>query len=978
MTALFLSHSSKDDPLATAFGAWLRQNEVEAFIDHENISGGAKWADALRESAGACRVVSCLITDHWLASAECFNEFLSAWYMGKRILPLFARTGAPVSDEAGDRLRRVCAEDQGIDLSPLFDGAGGLDFSKNEAHTAALKQALRAAGAMARVGLDPYAFDIDKTVRPTPFPGLASFGDEDADAAIFFGRSRELAGTLEILRENRAKPSPEPLVILGASGSGKSSLLKAGIIPRLRREAPAWIPLRAFRPGADPLLNFAEAITKTLADFGQTEAHGALKRDLFETWSKAPRTADGLTAEGRAMVQARLDAEGHRLRQAAARPAATLLISVDQGEEIARSEGDSGDALADYLRAATRSEVDASGTRAASEASEAGRSRFIRDRDPVDWHLVFTTRTDSFAELQSHPRFQSLEVRGYDLRALPVFHFDDVVDEPAKRYGVEVAPELIDALVEDAPQRDALPLLAFALDRLWAQFAAAGKLTERDYRSMGGIQGLIEDAAERALLGLTADVPRPAGIGRKGADNLGARTFVPALVDVNEQGEYIRRVASWSTFDEESQALLDRFAEWRLVVKKADTQTVEVAHEALFRKWGRLQGWLEPERARLEALRGLLAAAAAWDRRGRSPDDLTHFGPRLREATKLRTLARFGEHLTATETAYLDACQAQERRQKNRVRTAVASAVAALALFAVMWTYRDEVTAQWRWWTVIRPFIAVEVTPFVLPADKERGLKHGDTFRECREHCPEMVVVRGGSFEMGDEAGKYKQMLPRRTYKQMLPRHPVTIAQPFAVGRTEVTFDEWALCVEYGNCNEVSDSGFGKGRRPVINVTWADAQTYVRWLSGVTGQRYRLLTDAEWEYVARAGTDTAYSWGGEIGTNRANCKGCGSEWDGKSTAPVASFEANAFGLYDVHGNVWEWVEDCWHETYDGAPADGTAWLNSDQADCSKAVIRGGSWLNAPYRVRSAIRFRVARGDQNYDLGFRIARTLSDR
>ena len=133
MTALFLSHSSKDDPLATALGAWLRQNEVDAFIDHESISGGAKWADALRESAGACRVVSCLITDHWLASAECFNEFLSAWYMGKRILPLFARTGAPASDEAGDRLRRVCAEDQGIDLSPLFDGSGGLDFSKDEA-----------------------------------------------------------------------------------------------------------------------------------------------------------------------------------------------------------------------------------------------------------------------------------------------------------------------------------------------------------------------------------------------------------------------------------------------------------------------------------------------------------------------------------------------------------------------------------------------------------------------------------------------------------------------------------------------------------------------------------------------------------------------------------------------------------------------------------------------------------------------------
>jgi hypothetical protein len=147
----------------------------------------------------------------------------------------------------------------------------------------ALKDELRAAGANSQLGLDPQAFAIDRSLRPTPFPGLASFEDEDADAAIFYGRSREIAEVLEELRQMRATGKLQPFVILGASGSGKSSLLKAGIIPRLRREAPAWLPMRAFRPGTDPLLSFAEALSRTFADVGRQEAHGLIRDRLFES-----------------------------------------------------------------------------------------------------------------------------------------------------------------------------------------------------------------------------------------------------------------------------------------------------------------------------------------------------------------------------------------------------------------------------------------------------------------------------------------------------------------------------------------------------------------------------------------------------------------------------------------------------------------------------------------------------------------------
>ena len=288
---------------------------------------------------------------------------------------------------------------------------GRLDLADPEIERR-LETGLRAAGALARIGLDPEAFAIDRKLRPMPFPGLSSFGDDDADAALFYGRSLEIAETLEALRQMRAAAERRPFVILGASGAGKSSLLKAGIIPRLRREAPAWLPLRAFRPGADPLLNFAEALARSLADFGKVEAHGVIRDRLLDGWAKAERDSNGLTPAGCSALEAVLEAEGRRLRQAAGRAVASILISVDQAEEMARAGGDSGAALADYLRAAL-----------ATTSS---------------WHLAFTIRTDSFPELQSHPRFQDLKARGYDLRAIPVFRFDSLVEEPAKRYGVAV------------------------------------------------------------------------------------------------------------------------------------------------------------------------------------------------------------------------------------------------------------------------------------------------------------------------------------------------------------------------------------------------------------------------------------------------------------------------------------------------------------------------------------------------------------
>jgi formylglycine-generating enzyme required for sulfatase activity len=234
-----------------------------------------------------------------------------------------------------------------------------------------------------------------------------------------------------------------------------------------------------------------------------------------------------------------------------------------------------------------------------------------------------------------------------------------------------------------------------------------------------------------------------------------------------------------------------------------------------------------------------------------------------------------------------------------------------------------------------------------------------------------MVVVPAGTFMMGspkDEKGHQENEEPR---------HKVSIAR-FAVSRFDVTFDEWDACYTLGGCTYYpSDQGWGRGNRPVINVSWDDAQQFVAWLSRRTGKTYRLLSEAEWEYAARAGSQTAYSWGDEIkkdGQAMANCNGCGSRWGYKQTAPVGEFLPNAFGLHDMHGNVFQWTQDCMHDNYIGAPKDGATLRTG--GDCDSHVIRGGSWSREPSFLRAAFREGTSHGNLNSSIGFRVGRTLT--
>jgi formylglycine-generating enzyme required for sulfatase activity len=260
---------------------------------------------------------------------------------------------------------------------------------------------------------------------------------------------------------------------------------------------------------------------------------------------------------------------------------------------------------------------------------------------------------------------------------------------------------------------------------------------------------------------------------------------------------------------------------------------------------------------------------------------------------------------------------------------------------------------------VLLVFLLLTVSAQYVLAQTPASREPGDIFRDCPD-CEELVVVPAGEFDMGSTQEPAEG-----------PVHHVVIGRPFAIGRREVTFAQWDQCLAAGGCKfSPADQGWGRGERPVINVSWDDTKDFIGWLSKRTGQAYRLPTEAEWEYAARGGAATPYWWGKDIGTGRAQCADCGEP--ARQTVPTGSFRPNAFGLYDTAGNAAEWVQDCWNPSYRGAPHDGSAWTSGD---CSLHVLRGGSFANKATSLRSAARFRYDEDVRYYANGFRVARDL---
>ncbi len=968
MSGIFLSHSSVNNAEAIALRDWMKaQGWDDVFLDldpEHGLSAGDHWQTALRAAVARCELVVVLVSPDWAASSWCKTEFLltKLGNSPKAILPVIV-TPTPVSAlptemSADYHVVDLTAGPRSVAFKVMLPGG---DKPSTVAFSEEGLRGLKA-GIM-RFGIDAINFEWPPANDPDrpPYRGLRPL--EADDAGIFFGRDAPVVDALGRLRAMRETVPPRLLVILGASGAGKSSFLRAGLLPRLKRDDRHFLPLAVIRPDRAVIsgeTSFLAALEGACRAGGlaktRPELRAAIDAGAAGVRPLLLRLADTATPPG-------LDQEA---RGAQAKPP-MLVVSIDQGEELFLAEGQ----------------------------KEAERFlALLRDLLAADAPAVaalITIRSDAYERLQVARALEGVQQQSLSLSPMPKGSYAEVIKGPPRRLdgtsrALKVEESLVAQLladVEDGVSKDALPLLAFTLERLYLEYGARGDLKLSHYRELGGIHGSIEAAVERALAAADADPTIP----RDRATRLALlrRGLIPWIAGIDpDTGAPRRRVARMLEIPPEAAPLIQRLVEERLlatdtvVTKDAASGmekrvvTVEPAHEALLRQWDELQKWLIEDRELLIVMDGVKRAARDWEKNQRGAAWLTHEADRLKAAEQLNGRPDLAANLEPPDREYLDACGKAEAAARRRTRRTRAT-LTALAFFVVTgviaWHYEAYLKEGIHSFTVVLPYMMKEVRPYVLTAEAEHALKPGASFRECSKHtdCPEMIVLPAGDFTMGSsdtEEGRFANEGPQ---------HKVTIARPIAVSKFDVTFDDWDACVSVGGCPDVDDLTYGREKKPLINVTWIAAQQYVAWLAQMTGKPYRLLTEAEWEYAARAGMTTAYPWGDEIGEANANCTGCGSKWDKVETSPVGSFPPNAFGLYDTAGDVWQWVQDCNHQDYQRAPADGTEWSGGD---CNEHVVRGGSWLAKPQLLRSAFRGEFPTDDHNSDVGFRVARELA--
>jgi formylglycine-generating enzyme required for sulfatase activity len=949
VSRIFVSHSSDNNAQAIALSRWLEQegwNDIFLDLDPERgIKAGERWEDALRDAADRCEATLFLVSHAWLASEWCRDEFRLARLLRKRLF------GILIEDIAtGDLPAMLTREWQVVNIAPDGDmktfivtlprTGEPVQIAFSVEGLRRLRLGLLSAGLNASYFSWPPENDPD---RP-PYRGLLPL--EAEDAGIFFGREGPIIEALDALRGLRGKPPPRLLVILGASGAGKSSFLRAGLFPRLARDDRNFLPLPAIRPERAAINSEAGLLSALEGAFAAANIPLA-RADLRAL-------IQGGAAKLKPLLQTLADKGTPKALDAEAKSRApALILSIDQAEELFLAEAQ--DEAQPFLALL----------------------RDLLNDDAPAVIAVFTIRSDNYERLQLAKELEGVHQDMLSLSPMPKGSYADVVKGPAQRLDgtprtLEIDDALVDALLADIEAggaKDALPLLAFTLERLYGEYHSGGTLRLAHYDALGRVEGSIEAAVERALQAADADpaIPRD----RVARQTLLRRGLIPWLAGIDlDTGAPRRRVARLSEIPAEARPLIQHLVEQRLlstdVNKETGEPTIEPAHEALLRQWGLLQGWLTEDAGLLAVLEGVKRASRDWAANNRHRAWLAHATDRLAAAERLSARPDLAANLEPTDHEYIAACwkaEADAKRGRRFLQTATYVSLVAIIVGLVGWIKQSYIGEHWRWWTVTRPYMVSQVRPHVLTAAQEQALKPGDSFKECAADCPEMIVVPAGSFTMGGPT----------TAEQ--PQHTVTFSKPFAVSKYELTFADWDACVTGGGCNghKPNDQGWGRGQQPVINVSWNDAQQYVAWVSEVTGKTYRLLSESEYEYATRAGTTTAYPWGDDIGKNNANCDGCGSQWDKSQTAPVGSFAPNRLGLYDMVGNVFEWTEDCVHGNYKDAPTDGSAWIKG--GDCSKLVVRGGSWVNTPDDLRVAGREGSTSDDRVDVLGFRVARTL---
>ncbi len=524
MPRIFISHSSKNTQYSNKINDWLDSNGFElSFLDYDKESGipvGADWERVLYDEIERSQAIIIILTPDWQASKWCFSEYTQARALGKAIYPLIFAS----CDEQG-----ISGAIQHLDLSN----------DSQEAYKQLLKE-------LTTLALNTQeGFEWDKT--RSPYPGMLSF--EWDDAAIFFGRDDDTLRVIERLNARSTQGGSRLLALLGASGSGKSSLLKAGVLPRLGRDQHHWIILPIFRPKLRPVRELAITLATMLDQIGKVNDY---YQQLMGT-----------------NLNVFLTEIADKLQQQARQFDTTILISVDQSEEL-------------FSTAETK------------EAAQFFNIITQLKHKESPWLCIFTLRSDFLGYLQNAEHLKT-DFTEISLKPMPLSRIDQIIRGPAKVDGLKIDPELIAVATEDAKTQDALPLLAFALRQLYERFGDDGDLTLDEYQRLGNekkdlnpLENAVSQAADDALQQSKPDEQTLKAL---------REAFIPAMVRVNDQGEYVRRPANWEKLPPKALPLLEQLAKVRLlsIKQNRDSKIVEVSHEALLRKWPLLQTWLSEE-----------------------------------------------------------------------------------------------------------------------------------------------------------------------------------------------------------------------------------------------------------------------------------------------------------------------------------------------------------------------------------------------
>lgn len=668
MSRVFLSHSSRDDRQALALQAWLVEAEPglasEIFLDRDRETGiatGTRWKDALRLANERCEAVICLLSRHWDDSHECKTEYRSAEDRGKPIFPvrLEPASGHDITQE----WQRCDLYGPGPKTTIRLNGdAEPVEFLTEG--LLLLQRGLRAAG----IAPDSFTWPPPGDPDRSPYRGWQPH--EDADAAVYFGRDAQINRALMAIRGMRASGEDRLFVILGPSGTGKSSFLRAGLLPRLRRDDRHFLPMPVIRPERHPITGpygLAASIHGLRSALGLPgPALGMIKAGVIDP-----------TLTRQWLIEAQQIASSRLLDVSDVMPP-TLVLALDQAEELFVADADQ---QCGQFRSALTSLLTATSL-------------------PII--AVATIRSDSYEPLQTAPELAVIGTKPFDdLKPMPTAQFREVICGPAERANkagdpVSWSPELIDRLVRDCGRgADTLPLLSLTLARLYTDFGG-GEIGLPEYETLGGLRRVVQTEIDDVLSSNPDERTRQ-------LDRL-RTAFIPWLATVNPDSDLpMRRVARWSDLPADSHPLLGALVDKRLLVKdeRDGDVVVEVALESLLRQWDELAGWLVAEADDLKDADSIEHAASLWNHSERHEDWLLE-GTRLADAEALAARPGYRDRLNVAREYLLASRQREDRRahalvRRVRVLRAALALVAVIALVATVagiWAFRAQRTAN--------------------------------------------------------------------------------------------------------------------------------------------------------------------------------------------------------------------------------------------------------------------------------------------